>query len=43
VVVSQIGVNRAGGVYFCWRCVGVVSCRMAKAIRAAGEMRALYC
>jgi hypothetical protein len=39
VVVSQIGVNRAGGVYFCWRGVGVEPRRMAKAIRAAGEMR----
>jgi hypothetical protein len=41
VMVSQIGVNRAGGVYFCWRGVGVVSCRMANAIRAAADWRSL--
>jgi hypothetical protein len=39
VVMVRIGVNRAGGVYFCGRCVGVELYRMAKAIRAAGEMR----
>lgn len=39
MMMFQIGVNRAGGVYFCWRGVGVEPCRMAKAIRAAGEMR----
>jgi hypothetical protein len=41
VVLTQIGENRAGGVYFCWRGVGVEHCCMAKAIRAAADWRAL--
>jgi hypothetical protein len=41
VMVSQIGVNRAGGLYFVGGVFGVVACRMANAIRAAADWRAL--
>jgi hypothetical protein len=39
VMVSQIGGNRAGGVYFCWRCVGVEPRLMALDSCAAADWR----